>query len=59
MTMFGYSKNEFLSLNKLNLFDQTDENLILAFEKRKQNGYISVQTKGIKKNGEHFPIELS
>ena len=59
MTMFGYSKNELLSLNKNNLFDHTDENLKLAFEKRKQQGYISVEATGIKKNGEHFPIELS
>ncbi|MEP7164059.1 MAG: PAS domain S-box protein [Ferruginibacter sp.] len=59
ITMFGYSKNEFLSLNKHKLFDHTDENLKLAFENCKQNGYISVEATGIKKNGEHFPIELS
>ena len=59
MTMFGYSMNEFLSLNKHILLDHTNENLNLAFEKRRQSGYISVEATGIKKNGEHFPIELS
>ena len=59
MNMFGYSKNEFLTLKKQELFDHTDEKIKLAFENRKQNGYISVEATGIKKNGEHFPIELS
>ena len=59
MTMFGYSKNEFLSLNKQDLFDHTDENLILALEEQDRNKHVSVQATGIKKNGNHFPIELS
>lgn len=59
MKMFGYSKNEFLTLNKHNLFDHTDEHVSIASKKNDSRSYVSFIATGIKKNGEHFPIELS
>lgn len=57
--MFGYSQKELFTLNKRDLLDNTDEKLMLALKDHATPGYISLQATGIRKNGEHFPIELS
>ncbi len=59
ITMFGYSKNEFLTLNKQQLFKHTEETLILDLDQNEEYRYISVEAIGIKKNGNHFPIEMA
>ena len=60
LNMFGYSTNEFLCLNKNILFNHApDNNIIPDLKNPGQYKYITLETTGIKKNGEHFPIELT
>jgi len=57
--MFGYSKNEFYSLNRNELFDHTDEDIKFALNNPEHHRPVTIGANGIKKNGEYFPIELT
>ncbi len=59
MNMFGYSKKEFLLLKKQDLFLHIDEHANISSIKYSRKSYESLIATGIKKNGDHFPIELS
>jgi PAS domain S-box-containing protein len=57
--MFGYSKEEFRQLNRTDLIDHSDKQFIAHLQEREKTGKMKGEAIGIRKNGEHFPIEFS
>ncbi len=57
--LFGYSAEEFKQLTRWQIIDHTDHVLLTALEQRKKDGFTVTEATGIKKGGEHFPIEIS
>ncbi|MEP7256446.1 MAG: PAS domain S-box protein [Ferruginibacter sp.] len=57
--MFGYSPDEFKHLKRWQFIDHNDPNLIQALELREKNSFAMTEATGIKKNGEHFPVEIT
>ena len=57
--LFGYSPDEFKHLRRWHIIDHSDPNLIEALEMREKTGFLMTEATGIKKSGEHFPIEIS
>lgn len=59
LNMFGYSNHELLSLNLFKLINPVKEEAKLNLEKSNKLDDFTVQTTGIKKNGEQFPILIT
>lgn len=57
--IFGYSAEEFKQLNRTHLIDHSDNRFINHLEEREKTGRMKGEAIGIRKNGEHFPIEFS
>jgi PAS domain S-box-containing protein len=57
--MFGYSVTEFQQLGREGILDQEDVNYNLHLITRQREGRIKGLLTGIKKNGVHFPLEVS
>jgi PAS domain S-box-containing protein len=57
--MFGYSKEEFKKLNRRAIVDHSDETYLNYLQEREKNGKMKGEATGIRKNGEHFPFEIS
>lgn len=57
--MFGYTSAELKKLKRWDFIDHNDPVLLQALELREKNGYAMTEATGIKKNGEHFPVEIS
>ncbi|MFD2520375.1 PAS domain S-box protein [Emticicia soli] len=57
--MFGYSKEEFKKLNIRAIVDHSDEKYLNYLRERGKTGKMKGEATGIRKNGEHFPIEIS
>lgn len=57
--MFGYSNDEWRQLKRWQIVDHNDPRFIEALEQRERIGFVMTEATGIKKNGEHFPIEIS
>lgn len=57
--MFGYTKEEFLTLTRKDYIDQEDVRLDDLLKKRIDQGIVQGELIGIKKNGRRFPIEVS
>ena len=56
--MFGYTEEEFLTLNRFDIFEK-NEDLINALKMRDRDGQVIAELKGIRKNGERFDCEVS
>jgi len=56
--MFGYTEEEFRTLKRKDLVEETDEFFGLL-EERSKKGYVQGEQISIRKNGEHFPCEFS
>ncbi len=57
--IFGYSAEEFKQLNRTHLIDHSDNRFINHLAEREKTGKMKGEAIGIRKNGEHFPIEFS
>jgi len=57
--MFGYSEDELISLGKLGIEDQADSRLSALLLKRKSQGKARGEVTFIRKDGTHFPAEIS
>ena len=56
--LFGYTAEEFKVIRRQDIIDYSDTNFQEALQHRDKNGFLKTITTGIKKNGEHFPIEI-
>ncbi len=56
--MFGYTPDEFRNLKRWDIIDHTDINLLQALEQLEKTGSAMTEATGIKKSGEHFPVEI-
>lgn len=57
--LFGYSEEEFKTLNRQHIMDHADPLLLSALKKRERDGFSIIETTGIKKDGTRFQIEFS
>ncbi|RFS17706.1 PAS domain S-box protein [Emticicia sp. C21] len=57
--IFGYSLEEFKQLNRTHIIDHSDNRFINHLAEREKTGKMKGEAIGIRKNGEHFPIEFS
>ncbi|MEO6253497.1 MAG: PAS domain S-box protein [Ferruginibacter sp.] len=58
-SMFGYSPDEFRTLKRWNIIDHHDPNLLAAIQDCENSGFAITEARGIKKNGEIFPVEIT
>lgn len=56
---FGYSVEEFRLLGRSGIMDMSDPNLNKFIKDRRESGYAKAVLTGIRKNGEHFPVEIT
>lgn len=56
--LFGYTAEEFKVIRQKDIIDYTDSNFQEALQHRDKNGFFKINTTGIKKNGDRFPIEI-
>ncbi|MEJ7694004.1 PAS domain S-box protein [Daejeonella sp.] len=59
LNMFGYTIDEMQALGRNDIMVASDPNLAAYIKKREETGFASTELTGIRKNGEHFPIEIS
>ncbi|HVW98802.1 MAG TPA: PAS domain S-box protein [Mucilaginibacter sp.] len=59
LDIFGYSAEEMRKQTRETLFDSSDENFISFLTTRGNEGSAKGELTGIRKNGEHFPCEVS
>ena len=57
--MFGYTIDELRKLNRNDIFDFSHPSMIESLKTRQNNGEAKGELIGIRKNGEHFPIEFT
>lgn len=57
-TLLGYSKEELISMNPLQLFPQLQEKHILEASKKREGSVKNFKTLVMKKNGEVFDVEM-
>jgi two-component system CheB/CheR fusion protein len=57
--MFGYTKEEFKTLNRRDVLEVTDPRFMLALQHRKKTGHMKGEVTGIKHNGERFLLEFT
>lgn len=57
--MFGYTEEELCKLGRQAIIDHTDIRLTEKLKERSATGVASGELTGIRKNGQHFPIEFS
>ena len=57
--MFGYSIEEMQALSRVDIMDFTDPNINKYLKNREEAGSAKAILTGIRKNGEHFPSEVS
>ena len=57
--MFGYSKDELIKLGRSGVVDTSDRRLAVLLAERKLNGKAHGEITLIRKDGTHFPAELS
>lgn len=58
-SMFGYSIDELIKLNRSDVFDVNHPSMIDALKSRSQDGKVKGELIGIRKNGDHFPVEFT
>ena len=56
--LFGYTADEFKVIRRNDIIDYADTNFQQALKHRDKNSFLKTITTGIKKNGDHFPIEI-
>lgn len=59
LKMYGYTLEELKQLNRRDLIDHTDTQFMAHLEERERTGKMKGEAIGIRKNGEHFAIEIS
>lgn len=59
LDMFGYTIDEMRALGRADIMDVHNPDLAAYVEKRKKIGFATAELTGIRKNGEHFPHEIS
>ncbi len=59
LDMFGYTIEEMRALGRTDIMDVSDPNLAAYVKKREETGFAKAELTGIRKNGEHFPHEIS
>lgn len=59
LDMFGYSVDELRVLGRSGIMDTADPDLGKYLRNRKKVGYAKAELIGIRKNAEHFPVEIS
>jgi PAS domain S-box-containing protein len=59
LEMFGYSLEEFRKVCRHQIFDVNDPALQDFLDRRARDGRARAELTGIRKNGEHFPCEIS
>lgn len=57
--VFGYTQKELTAIPLTQLIDHTDEDLLLPFIELEKTGKVTAEAKGIRKNGQQFPAEIS
>jgi PAS domain S-box-containing protein len=57
--LFQYTRDELRQVGKKGIIDHSESNAPEKPEERKKDGKATGELTGIKKNGEHFPIEFS
>jgi len=58
-SMFGYSIEELIKLNRRDVFDANHPSMINALKSRSKDGQVKGELVGIRKNGQRFPIEFT
>lgn len=58
-SMFGYSPDELRALKRSEIIDQTDHIILQALLQKENHSFTLIEAMGVKKNGEHFPVEIS
>jgi PAS domain S-box-containing protein len=58
-TMFGYTIEELRTLNRNDVFDYNHSSMINSINERQKQGHVKGELIGVRKNGEHFPIEFT
>lgn len=59
LDMFGYTVDELRDLGRSGIVDTADPNLTKYLRNREKVGYAKAELIGIRKNAEHFPVEIS
>ena len=59
MDIFGYTIDEMRVLGRAGIMDAADPNLAAYIKNREETGSAKAELTGIRKNGEHFPLEIS
>jgi len=59
LDMFGYTVDELRVLGRSGIMDTADPNLSKYLRDREKVGYAKAELIGIRKNAEHFPLEIS
>lgn len=57
--MFGYTLEEFLTIGREQLIDLDRPGTFELFDEREKTGKVAGEVTAIRKNGEHFPAEIS
>ena len=57
--MFGYSENELINIGRSGVVDTTDPNLSFLLAERAEKGKVQCELTFIRKDGTHFPCEIS
>lgn len=57
--MYGYTEKEICSLGRNGLVDTSDPHLLELIKERDEKGYASGELTMIRKDGTHFPVEIT